>query len=249
MPESGRIVRETYAVLQEYVVPGVTTADLDRIAEEFIRKSGAIPICKGYGALPAKKNRPARPPFPATLTTNINDVICHGIPSPKERLKEGDIIGIDISVLYNGWIGDACETYAVGHIDPNSQSLIDVTRRCLELGLEQAQYGNHLGDIGAAIQTYAEAQGFSVVRELSGHAVGRTLHEDGLTVLHYGEWGKGIKLQPGMVFTIEPMINAGRREIRLMPDQWAFRTADGSRSAQFEHTVAITQGAPLILTL
>jgi methionyl aminopeptidase len=249
MRDAGRFVAEIYAVLREHVVPGVTTADLDRIAEECIVRRGGIPICKGYGALPAKKGQPARPPFPATLTTNINDVICHGIPNNKERLREGDIIGIDVSVLYKGWIGDACETYAVGEIDAESRRLMEVTRRCLALGVEQARGGNHMGDIGAAIQTYAEAQGFSVVRELSGHGVGRSLHEGGLTVLHYGKPGTGVKLQPGMVFTVEPMINAGRREIKLMPDQWTIRTADGSRSAQFEHTIAITAGAPEILTL
>jgi methionyl aminopeptidase len=250
MREAGKLVRETYAVLQEHVVDGVTTAELDRIAEEFMRRRGAIPICKGYGAQPGRRGQPPRPPFPATLTTNINDVICHGIPGPKEHLRNGDIIGIDVSILYAGWIGDACETYAVGTIDRESQRLINVTRRCLELGLEQARAGSHMGDIGAAIQQYAEAEGFSVVRELSGHGVGRTLHEGGLTVLHYGVKGTGLKLQPGMVFTIEPMINAGRREIKLMPDGWTIRTADGQRSAQFEHTVAIAEdGPPVLLTL
>lgn len=247
--EAGRIVAETYEVLRPYVKPGATTAELDAIAEEFIKSKGAIPLYKGYGAQPGRRGFPPRAPFPGTICASVNDVICHGIPSPKERLREGDIIGVDIGVLYRGWCGDACETMAVGKVDAETQRLLDVTRRCLELGIEQARPGKRLGDIGAAIQTYAEAQGFSVVRELVGHGVGRVLHEPDPCVTHFGTAGTGLKLQQGMVFTIEPMINAGRPDIRVMPDQWTIRTADGKRSAQFEHTLAVTDGDPELLTL
>jgi methionyl aminopeptidase len=247
--EAGRIVAETYEVLRPHVKPGVTTAELDAIAEDYILSKGAIPLYKGYGAQPATPRQPARPPFPATICASVNDVICHGIPSPKQVLHEGDIIGIDIGVLYHGWCGDACETMAVGQVSHEAQRLMDVTRTCLQLGIEQARAGNRLGDIGAAIQTYAEAQGFGVVRDLVGHGVGRTLHETDPVVTHFGKPGTGLKLQQAMVFTIEPMINAGRPEIQVMPDQWTIRTADGKLSAQYEHTLAITDGGPELLTL
>ncbi len=246
--EAGRLVAETYEVLREHISAGVTTAELDRIAEEYIRSKGALPIYKGYGAMRGRGGAIVRPAFPATICVATNDVICHGIPSAKERLREGDIIGIDIGVVLNGWIGDACYTFTIGRLDPKTQRLVDTTRRCLELGIEQAQVGKQLGDIGAAIQQHAEAQGFSVVREYTGHGVGKALHEEP-TVFHYGSPNTGIKLKPGMVFTIEPMINAGKPDTRLMNDEWTVRTADGSRSAQFEHTIAITEHGPEILTV
>lgn len=240
--DAGKLVAETFEVLRPYVVPGVTTVELDRIAEEHIRKAGAEPIYKGYVPRGARI-----PPFPGTICSSVNDVICHGIPGAKPPLKNGDIIGVDIGVILNGWVGDSCMTYAVGTIDQRSQKLMEVAQRALELGIEAARGGNRLGDIGAAIQQYTEATGFSVVREYTGHGVGRKLHEEP-TVLHYGIPGTGLKLKPGMVFTIEPMINAGHAETQLMPDYWTVKTADGSRSAQFEHTIAITDGAPQILT-
>jgi methionyl aminopeptidase len=246
--EAGRIVAETYEVLRPHVVPGVTTAELDRIAEEYIRGKGAIPIYKGYGGYPAQRGQPGRKPFPATICVAVNDVICHGMPSPREVLNEGDIIGVDIGVIYRGWVGDSCVTYAVGQIDAGSQKLVDAARHALELGIEQAQPGKRLGDIGAAIQTYAEGDGYGVVREYVGHGVGRDLHEDP-NVLHHGKPGTGVELRPGMVFTIEPMLNAGRGATRLMPDQWTVKTADGSRSAQFEHTLAVTENGPELLTV
>lgn len=246
--ESGRIVAETYEVLRPYVKPGTTTAELDTIAEDYIRSRGAIPIYKGYGARPARHGQAAVPPFPATICVAINEVICHGIPSPDQVLHEGDIIGIDIGVLYKGWVGDSCVTFAVGKIDKESQRLMDVTARCLELGIEQARPGNRIGDIGAAIQSHAEANGFSTVRDLIGHGVGRSLHEDP-SVPHFGRPNTGLKIQRGMVFTIEPMINMGSPETRLLADRWTICTADGKRSAQFEHTMAITDGAPELLTL
>jgi len=245
---AGRLVAETYEALRPHVVPGATTGDLDRIAEEFIRRHGAFPIYKGYGAMRPRSGQPGRPPFPASICVAINEVICHGIPSPRQELKDGDIVGIDIGVNYKGWIGDSCVTFPVGAIDAKSRRLLDVTRRCLELGIEQARAGKHLGDIGWAVQQYAEAQGFSVVREYAGHGVGRGLHEEPF-VLHHGRPGEGEGLREGMVFTIEPMINMGRAETRLLPDGWTVKTADGSRSAQFEHTLAITEDGPELLTI
>jgi len=246
--EAGRVVAETYEVLRPYVVPNVSTGELDRIAEDYIRSKGATPVYKGYGARPSRNGRPATPPFPASTCISVNEVICHGIPSSKQVLHEGDIVGIDIGVLYKGWVGDSCVTFAVGKLDDEAQRLMDVARRCMELGIEQARANNRLGDIGAAIQSHAEAHGFSVVRELVGHGVGHSLHEDP-QVLHYGTAGTGLKMRPGMVFTVEPMINSGRAETKLLPDKWTISTLDGSLSAQFEHTLAITDGAPELLTL
>ncbi len=243
MREAGRLTAETYEVLREHVLPGVTTLDLDRLAEEFIRKKGARAIYKGY--VPAGGR--GIPPFPGTICASVNNVICHGIPSAKQILKNGDIIGVDIGLALNGWCGDMCVTYAVGAIDPKTQKLIDVSKRCLDLGIDQAKSGNRLGDIGEAIEKYVSAQGFSVVREWTGHGVGRDLHE-GPTVLHIGKRGTGMKLRSGMVFTIEPMVNMGRPETRLLGDHWTVVTKDGSKSAQFEHTLAITENGTEILT-
>lgn len=238
---AGRIVAETYEYLGEYVVPGVTTIELDRRAEQFIRKHGARPMYKGY-------TPPGRTPFPGTICVAINNVIVHGPPKKKEVLRNGDVVGIDIGAVYQGWVGDACRTYAVGTIDDESARLIGVTERCLSLGIEQACPGKRIGDIGAAIQSFAEGHGFSVVREYCGHGVGRALWEDP-SVPHHGNAGSGFKLREGMVFTIEPMINAGRPETRLLPDGWTVVTEDGSRSAQFEHTLALTAKGTEILTV
>jgi len=247
MREAGRIVAETYDVLAPHIQAGVTTAALDKIAEEYIRQRGAIPKYIGHGKETDRFGRVTHPGFPATICVAVNEVICHGIPGQR-RLKDGDIIGIDIGLVYQGWVGDACRTFAVGEINADSQRLVATAQRCLELGIAQAYAGNRLGDIGAAIQTYAEAQGFSTVRELAGHGVGHELWEDP-SVLHYGRAGTGMKIVPGMVFTIEPMINAGAASITLLPDQWTIRTKDGSRSAQFEHTLAITADGPELLTV
>lgn len=246
--EAGRLVAQTFEVLRPYVKAGTSTAELDRIAEDFILSKGATPIYKGYGARPARPGYPAIPPFPATICASVNDVICHGIPSEKEILREGDIIGVDIGVIYKGWVGDSCTTYAVGTLNSETQRLVDVAKRCMELGIEQARANNFIGDIGAAIQTYAEANGFSTVRELVGHGVGRSLHEDP-QVPHFGRPRTGLKIRTGMVFTVEPMINAGKATTRTRTDLWTVCTADGSRSAQFEHTLAVTDGAPELLTL
>jgi len=246
--EAGRLVAQTYDVLRPYVRPGVSTAELDKIAEDFIRGKGAKPIYKGYGARPARNGVPGIPPFPATICVAVNDVICHGIPSPKQILKDGDIIGIDIGVVYKGWVGDSCVTFPVGTLDEESQRLMEVAQRSMELGIDQARAGNRLGDVGAAIQAYAEANGFSTVREFVGHGVGRSLHEDP-QVAHYGRPNTGLKLLRGMVFTVEPMVNVGTYQAKVLSDRWTVCTADGKRSAQFEHTLAVTDGAPELLTL
>lgn len=244
--DAGKLVRATFELLREQIRPGISTGELDAIAEEYIRKHGAEPVYKGY--VPRSRGGWSNtPPFPGTICSSVNDVICHGIPSKKERLRQGDIVGIDIGLRLNGWIGDACETFAVGEVDEVTQRLLDTAKRCLELGIEQARPGQTLGDIGAAIQRQAECDGFAVVREYTGHGLGRNLHEDP-TVLHYGEPGTGRKILAGMVFTIEPMINAGGAGTRLERDGWTVRTADGKKSAQFEHTLAITEDGPILLT-
>ena len=245
--QSGRLVAEAFEHIRGHVVPGVTTGELDRICEEFIRAKGAIPIYKGYGGRTGRTDAESRRPFPATICVAIDSVICHGFPSPDRELREGEIVGIDIGLSYKGWIGDSCKTFAVGQIDDGTQRLLDVTLQCLYRGIERAQPGSRVGDIGSAIQQHAEGHGFSVVRELSGHGVGRSLHEEP-TVLHYGLPGAGFKIRPGMVFTIEPMINAGGPAAKLLEDSWTVCTVDGSRSAQFEHTIAVTAHGPEIMT-
>ncbi|GHO42899.1 type I methionyl aminopeptidase [Ktedonospora formicarum] len=246
--EAGRLVAQTFEVMRPYVKPGVTTLELDKIAEDYIRSKGAIPIYKGYGARAAFRGMPAVPPFPGTICISINEVVCHGIPSEKIKLKEGDIVGVDIGVLLDGWVGDSCVTYAVGEISPEAKKLMEVAKRCTELGIEEALANKRLGDIGAVIQEYAEAHGYSSVRELGGHGVGRSLHEDP-HVSHFGKRGTGLRIRPGMVFTIEPMINQGTAQTRTLSDQWTVCTADNKLSAQFEHTIAITTGEPEILTV
>ena len=240
---AGRLVAEALDRVSENVRPGVTTAELDRVAEQYIRKHRAVPSFKGY-----RGSRASAPPFPGTICASVNEVICHGIPSNR-RLKEGDIISVDVGAILNGWCGDICATFAVGAIDRQSQRLLDVTRQALERGIAAAGPGRRLGDIGAAIQQLVESQGFSVVREWTGHGIGQKPHEAEPTVLHYGTPNAGLLLRPGMVFTIEPMVNIGTPETKLLDDGWTVVTADGARSAQFEHTIAITEGGAEILSL
>ena len=236
MREAGRLVAETFELLRPHIRPGVTTKELDRIAEKYIRSRGATPAYKGYNG------------FPATICVATNNVICHGFPS-NTPLREGDIVGVDIGARLNGWYGDSCVTYAVGEISAEARRLMDVTEEAMWRGMRAAQAGARLGDIGAAIQTYVESQGCSIVREWTGHGVGERLHEDP-SIPHYGKAGTGIKLQPGFIFTIEPMVNAGGYETVLdRRDGWTVRTADGSLSAQFEHSIVITENGPEILTL
>ena len=238
MREAGRIVAEIFALLPEQVRPGVSTAQLDAFVEREIRKRGARPSFLNYG----------HPPYPASICVAVNEQVVHGIPSPRQILREGDIIGIDTGAYYNGYHGDACVTLPVGRVAPEAERLLRVTEECLWLGIAQARVGKAVGDIGHAIQTHAEAAGYGVVTGLGGHGVGRRLHEAEPSVQHAGRPGTGLKLRAGMTFTIEPMINAGRPEWRELSDGWTIVTVDGSLSAQFEHTVAITNGEPDILT-
>lgn len=239
--EANRLVALAFQELGKAVRPGARLSDLDDLVTSFIESRGAKPLYKGY-----RGSASTQPPFPGTICASVNEEICHGLPD-RRRLKNGDIVGIDIGLRLDGWCGDACVTYAVGQISDNTQRLLDVTEECLYQGIEAAQPGARLTDIGAAIQDHAESHGYSVVREWGGHGVGRSLHEEP-SVPHVGPAGRGPRLRPGMVFTIEPMVNAGVAACRLLPDGWTVVTADGELSAQFEHTIAITADGPLILS-
>lgn len=241
MREAGRLVAETFAKLQEAIRPGITLKELDRLAAEYLTSRGAQPLYKDY-----RGNPPNHPPFPGVICASVNNEICHGLPNERV-LREGDIVGIDIGLKYKGYCGDACATYPVGKISPQAQRLLEVGQEALLRGIRAAQTGRHLSDIGAAIEFYANSQGYSVVREWGGHGIGRRLHEPP-SVPHTGPAGEGPRMRPGMVFTIEPMINAGKPDCRMLRDGWTVVTADGSLSAQFEHTVAITPNGPEILS-
>ena len=236
MAQAGAIVAGTLELVGGLVRPGVSTEALDRAAEEFIRSHpGASPSFKGlYG-------------FPKSLCISINDEIVHGIPSPKRILREGNIVSIDVGVFLNGFHADSAATFPVGEISPEAQRLLDVTREALGAGIAEARQGNHVGDIGHAIQKVAESAGFGVVRELVGHGVGQRMHEDP-QVPNHGQPRRGPRLQVGMTLALEPMITAGDYATRMLDDKWTVVTADGSLSAHFEHTVAITRDGPRILT-
>ncbi|MBZ0222955.1 MAG: type I methionyl aminopeptidase [Dokdonella sp.] len=236
MRVAGRLAAEVLAMLVPHVKPGVSTEDLDRIAYEHIVKvQKAIPANVGYKG------------FPKTLCTSVNHVICHGIPNPGKLLKDGDIVNIDITVIKDGWHGDTSRMYCVGTPSVLARRLVDTTLEAMLTGIHQVRPGATLGDIGHAIQMHAEGAGFSVVREYCGHGIGQVYHEDP-QVLHYGNPGAGLKLQKGMTFTIEPMINAGKPYTRLLPDGWTVVTKDHSLSAQWEHTLAVTDDGFEILT-
>lgn len=232
--ESNDLVARTHGMLAEKIVPGVSTLDLDKWAETFIRDNGAIPAFLGYGG------------FPNTLCVSINDVVVHGIPSGN-HLKEGDIVSVDIGTYKNGFYGDSAYTYPVGDIDVELMNLLKTTKESLYKGIEMAVENKRLGDIGYAVQTYCEERGFSVVREMVGHGVGRELHEEP-QVPNYGRRGRGPKLKEGMVLAIEPMINMGKRRIMIDADEWTARTVDGSASAHFEHSVVVRKGKAEILS-
>jgi methionyl aminopeptidase len=223
-------------MLREYVVPGAMLIELDQLVEEYLREHNATSPFKNYHGT-----------FPGSICASVNDVVCHGIPD-QTRLRDGDVIAIDIGAFLDGWHGDSCVTYAVGTIDAEGQQLMKVTEEAMWRGIAQARAGQTLGDIGAAIQEYVEAEGFSVVREYTGHGIGRKMHEEP-TVLPYGEWGRGMRLRAGTVLTVEPMVNVGKPQTRLLKDGWTVKTIDGKRSAQFEHVIAITDGDPEILTV
>lgn len=236
MREAGRIVAEVLAEIEEAVAPGMATAELDAIAERIIvEKHGAIPSFKGYRG------------FPARVCASVNEEIVHGIPSDR-IMCEGDIVSIDVGAIYKGYHGDAAITVAVGRIDAESQRLLDVTAESLRIGIEAAQAGCWTSDISREIQTYVESRGLAVVREYTGHGIGSSMHEDPQIPNYYEPGMKRIRLRPGMTFALEPMVNLGGWQTRVLDDNWTVVTADGKRSAHFEHTVVVTRDGPQILT-
>jgi methionyl aminopeptidase len=237
MARAGTVVADALSLLSENVRPGTTTAELDRLADEFIRSRGGIPTFKGYRG---------PYPYPASICTSPNDVIVHGIPSDY-ALSEGDILSVDVGVTLDGFVADSAYTFPVGDIDSEAERLLETCKAALHAGIEQARAGGKLTDISYAVQRVTEEGGFSVVRSLVGHGVGRDMHEDP-QIPNYGEPGRGPTLAPGMTLAIEPMITAGGHEVVVRPDKWTIATADGSLSAHFEHTVAVTDEGPRILT-
>lgn len=236
MARGGEILAATVSLLEESVRPGMTTLELDKIAEDFIKSHpGAVPAFKGLYN------------FPASICTSINQEIVHGIPSKKRVIEEGDIVSIDIGVKLDGYYTDSATTVAVGKVDAQSRKLLEVTRKALAAGIAAARPENHLGDIGAAVQGVVEAAGFSVVRDLVGHGIGVGFHEEP-QVPNYGKPKRGVRLTPGLTIAIEPMVNVGKPATRTMPDRWTVVSVDGTRSAHFEHTVAVTENGPRVLT-
>jgi methionyl aminopeptidase len=234
MARAGELVAETIAMLGERLQPGITTGDLDRLAEDFIREQGGVPTSKGYRG------------FPAATCISPNSMVVHGIPG-EHRVEEGDVISVDVGITLNGLVADSAYTYAVGDVDDETARLLEVGQQALEAGIEQARAGNRVGDISHAIQEVVEAAGFSVVRSLVGHGVGRSYHEEP-QIPNFGDPGRGPLLQTGMTLAIEPMITAGGPNVYLHDDEWSISTTDGSMAAHFEHTVAVGDAAPRILT-
>lgn len=234
--QAGRLAAEVLAVVAPHVVPGVSTLELDRICHEHIvNVQGAIPANLGYQG------------YPKTILTSVNQVVCHGIPSATRILKKGDIVNIDVAVIQHGWFGDTSRMYFVGEPSAIARRLVETTYEAMRAGIQQVRPGATLGDVGHAIQSVAQREHFSVVREYCGHGIGQVYHDDP-NVLHYGRRGEGLKLEVGMVFTIEPMLNAGKRDIRQMSDGWTVVTKDRSLSAQWEHMVAVTPAGYEVLT-
>jgi methionyl aminopeptidase len=236
MRVAGRLAADVLDMIGPYIVPGVTTDELNARCHDY--------IVDVQHAIPAPLNYRG---FPKSICTSVNHVVCHGIPSDK-KLKQGDIINVDITVIKDGWHGDTSRMFAVGKVAPAAQRLIDITREAMWLGIRAIRPGARLGDLGAVIQNFVESNHLSVVREYCGHGIGRIFHEDP-QVLHYGEAGTGVELKPGMIFTVEPMVNAGKRHVRLLPDGWTVITKDHSLSAQWEHTVLVTETGYEVLTL
>jgi methionyl aminopeptidase len=235
LKRSNALVAEVFEKLMGMIIPGITTKELDQVAEEFILLKGARPAFKGYRG------------FPATLCISINDEVVHGIPGQR-RLKEGDIVSLDVGVNYIGYFGDAAITLPVGEIDPEAKRLLEVTKKALYIGIEKAKAGNRLFDISYAIQSWVESNGFSVVRDFVGHGIGKELHEEP-QIPNFGTPHQGPRLEKGMVFALEPMVNEGTHEVRVLSDGWTVVTADGKRSAHFEHTIAITDDGAEILSI
>jgi methionyl aminopeptidase len=236
MREAGRITAVTLLELQDKIHPGMTTGQVDQLAERISTAMGAVPAFKGYNN------------FPASACISVNDEIVHGIPSPSRVIREGDVVSIDFGVIYKGYYGDSAVTVGVGQISPTAMKLLGVTRKALDEAIAQAKAGRRLGDVGHAVESYVLKQGFSVVRQYVGHGIGRKMHEDP-QVPNFGPPHQGTVLKPGMVLAIEPMVNTGTEETVVRPDNWTVVTADGGLSAHFEHTIAITTGEPEILTL
>jgi methionyl aminopeptidase len=234
MARAGELVAETIALLGEQLQPGVTTGELDRIAEEFIRERGGVPTSKGYRG------------YPAATCISPNAMVVHGIPG-EHRVEEGDLISVDVGITLDGLVADSAYTFAVGEVDDEASRLLEVGKQALEAGIEQARAGNRVGDISHAVQELVEGAGFSVVRSLVGHGVGRSYHEEP-QIPNFGEAGRGPQLQSGMTIAIEPMITAGGPDVYLHDDEWSISSQDGSLAAHFEHTVAVTDGEPQILT-
>jgi len=235
MREAGRIVATVLAAMAEMAAPGVTTMVLNEKAEQIIQKMGSIPSFKGYRG------------YPATICASVNEQIVHGIPGTR-TLKEGDILSVDVGAIYKGYHGDAAITVPIGQVAPEAQRLIAVTRKALEVGIAKSRAGLHMGDISSAIQRWAESQNLSVVREYTGHGIGREMHEEP-QIPNFGKPGVGKRLKVGMTFALEPMVNIGTWKTRVLDDRWTVVTDDGSLSAHFEHTIAVTEGEPQILTL
>lgn len=231
---SGEILVECFAKIEEALGPGVETRELDRIAEEFIRMRGAVPAFKGYQG------------YPASICASVNEQVVHGIPGAR-KLAEGDIVGIDIGVARNGYYADAARTYPIGSVSETARRLMRVTKEALDLGIGEAREGKHLSDVSHAIQAHAESNGFSVVRTLVGHGIGRQMHEDP-QIPNFGLPGNGPVLAHGMVLAIEPMVNEGKADVLTLKDNWTFVTVDGTLSAHFEDTIAVTSGGPVIMT-
>lgn len=234
MKAAGQILADCHKQIAKMIEPGITTMEIDAFVEKFLKKHHATPEQKGYRG------------YPYATCASINDEICHGFPR-KQPLKNGDIVTIDMVVNFNGALADSAWTYAVGDISDNIQHLLTVTKKALYIGIEQAIVGNRVGDIGHAIQTYAESEGIAVVRDFTGHGIGPTIHEEPL-IPHFGKPGRGTRLKEGMVITIEPMLNLGTHYSKMDDNGWTARTVDGKASAQYEHTIAITKDGPLILT-
>jgi methionyl aminopeptidase len=240
MRQANQLVGRTLGELAKQIKPGVTTLQLDKIADEFIRDNGAVPTFKGFP-------NPYGGPFPASICTSVNDVVVHGVPNEKTVLKEGDIISVDCGTLLNGFNGDSCYTFCVGEVSDEVKRLLRTTKDSLYKGIEQAVAGNHVGDISAAVQNYCEAQGYGVVRELTGHGIGREMHEDP-AIPNFGRRGNGVMLKAGMCIAIEPMITMGKRDIYLLQDRWSVCTQDQKPAAHFEHTVVVRRGKAEILS-
>ena len=238
MRHAGLILVRVLDELEAALRPGVSTAELDEIADTIIADAGAVPSFKGYGS---------NPPFPASICASINDEVVHGIPSPRRRVREGDVISLDVGCIWQGWHADCARTWSVGHAPRRVQELIDATRRGMEAGIAAALPGNRLGDVGAAIEAVAHRHGYGIVRPFVGHGIGQSMHEDP-QVPNYGRPGTGLRIEAGMCFAIEPMYNLGGDHVAMLDDGWTVVTADGSLSAHFENTIVVRDGEPEVLT-